>query len=197
MLIVKIGGSLYNTPELKKWLDLLAKSAQHHKIIIVPGGGPFADTIRNAQQQLHFNDASAHHMALLAMAQYGILLNSLVSQSNLFYYPAQAITNNEVGLSIWIPTEQLLTVEAIPHQWDVTSDSLALWLAQQVNADQLCLIKRVRARSCSIRELSESSIIDKAFAQFFSAKAVETYIQYYQDFASFALSQKYPKRLSL
>ena len=196
MLVVKIGGSLYNTPELKKWLDLLSKSARHHKIIVVPGGGPFADTVRTSQQETHFNDSAAHYMAILAMAQYGILLNSLATDSSAFYYPSDDEFTDR-GLSIWIPTETLLNQDTIPHQWDVTSDSLALWLAQKVNANQLCLIKRVRARSCSIPTLTESSIIDQAFGQFFATKPIETYIQYYQDFASFDLSQRYPKRLSI
>ena len=197
MLVVKVGGSLYNTPELKQWLDLLTKSARHHKIIIVPGGGPFADIVRDAQKEVHFSDSAAHHMALLAMAQYGILLNSIAPQSELFYYSEQSPQLADTGLSIWLPTEQLLTNESIPHEWDVTSDSLSLWLAQQINADQLCLIKRIRARSCAISELIESNIIDNAFSYFYSQKPIESYIQYYQDFASFALSQKYPKRLSL
>jgi aspartokinase-like uncharacterized kinase len=50
MQVVKIGGSLYDTPELKKWLKQLAKAAKDDSIIIVPGGGPFADTVRDAQK---------------------------------------------------------------------------------------------------------------------------------------------------
>jgi aspartokinase-like uncharacterized kinase len=196
MLVVKIGGSLYNTPELKKWLSVLTKSSKHHKVIIVPGGGPFADTVRQAQQDMHISDSSAHHMAILAMAQYGLLLNALAPSSQLFYYPSSDDLTS-VGLSIWIPTGNLVNNKAIPHQWNVTSDSLALWLAQQVNADQLCLIKRVRVRSCAISTLTEATVIDEAFGQFFTANPIEAYIQYYQDFASFELSQRYPKRLYL
>jgi aspartokinase-like uncharacterized kinase len=196
MLVVKIGGSLYNTPELKKWLSVLTKSSKHHKVIIVPGGGPFADTVRKAQKDMHISDSSAHHMAILAMAQYGLLLNALAPSSQLFYYPSSDDLTS-VGLSIWIPTDSLLNNKAIPHQWNVTSDSLALWLAQQINADQLCLIKRVRVHSCSITALTEATVIDDAFSQFFSANPIEAYIQYYQDFASFELAQRFPKRLYL
>lgn len=197
MQVIKIGGSLYNTPELKKWLELLYKAAQYQHIIVVPGGGPYADTVRSTQTQSHFSEHHAHHMALLAMAQYGLLLHSFVTQSELFYFPSDEAITKQNGLSIWLPNEQLLTVKAIERSWSVTSDSLALWLAQQLNADQLCLIKRVRARASSIKDLSEAGIVDEKFADFYQQKPVESYIQYYQDFASFNLASKYPKRLSL
>jgi len=193
MQVVKIGGSLYNTPELKKWLKQLAKAAKHDCIIVVPGGGPFADTVREAQKKWRIDNQQAHHMAILAMAQYGILMHGLEEQSALFYFHTSPPT--AIGLHIWIPNEELLTHTSIAQNWDVTSDSLALWLSQQLAADQLCLIKRVRARTNSIRKLTESNILDKEFGPLFQQQPVESYIHYYQDLAGFNLSQQYAKRL--
>ena len=64
MWVVKLGGSLAYSPELPHWLSALA----HTDAVIVPGGGPFADTVRDAQQIWRFDDATAHAMALLAIA---------------------------------------------------------------------------------------------------------------------------------
>jgi aspartokinase-like uncharacterized kinase len=193
MQVVKIGGSLYDTPELKKWLKQLAKAAKDDSIIIVPGGGPFADTVRDAQKKWRFDNQQAHHMALLAMAQYGILMHGLQQQSTLFYF--QPSSPHPTGLNIWIPNEELLKQSSIAQNWDVTSDSLALWLSQQLTAKQLCLIKRVRPRTNSIRQLTESNLLDKEFGPLFAQQPVESYIHYYQDLAGFDLSKQYAKRL--
>ena len=41
MRVVKLGGSLSGAPELKAWLAALAGAAG--RVVLVPGGGPFAD----------------------------------------------------------------------------------------------------------------------------------------------------------
>lgn len=76
--IIKIGGSLYYRPELKRVLAHAAGLVKApHSAVIVPGGGPFADQVRRAQQRWLFADKTAHDMALLAMRQYGLMLAAL------------------------------------------------------------------------------------------------------------------------
>lgn len=76
--IIKIGGSLYHRPELKRVLAHAAGLVKApHSAVIVPGGGPFADQVRRAQQRWPFADKTAHDMALLAMRQYGLMLAAL------------------------------------------------------------------------------------------------------------------------
>ena len=45
MWVVKIGGSLLGSPELERWLEVAAKFSDGN-IIIVPGGGVFANAVR-------------------------------------------------------------------------------------------------------------------------------------------------------
>src|SRR5947208_3336037 len=73
--VVKLGGSHAFAPHLRDWIDALAGCGG--RVVIVPGGGPFADTVRSAQEAIGFDDAGAHHMALLAMEQFGCALASL------------------------------------------------------------------------------------------------------------------------
>src|ERR1043166_2960077 len=73
--VVKIGGSWAFSIDLKYWIDALAACAG--RVAIVPGGGPFADAVRAAQAKMGFDDVAAHHMAVLAMEQYGRALASL------------------------------------------------------------------------------------------------------------------------
>ena len=76
MWIVKLGGSLIGSPALKGWLDKLVQFGDG-KVVIVPGGGLFADAVRNAQSKTGINDETAHQMALVAMDQYAALMAGL------------------------------------------------------------------------------------------------------------------------
>src|SRR5215831_12926344 len=75
LAIVKLGGSHATRPHLKDWLAAIA--AEAGAIVIVPGGGPFADAVRKGQASIGFDDRAAHAMALMAMAQFACALESL------------------------------------------------------------------------------------------------------------------------
>jgi aspartokinase-like uncharacterized kinase len=181
VIVVKLGGSLYNTPELKLWLQTLADTSISTPIVIVPGGGPFADQVREAQILHHFNDAAAHHMALMAMKQFGLMLIALEAKCQPFntLKPPQP-------LSVWLPDDSLLTELVLTQSWDVTSDSLALWLASKLQAEQLFLVKYVDVRSTSIQQLTSHHVIDRRFADLFADYAISTRVIHYQSYAAFA-----------
>ena len=65
--------------ELQYWLNSIFQVKRNSILILVPGGGEFADSIRNIQNNSNFNDEIAHKLALLAMAQYGYFLTSINS----------------------------------------------------------------------------------------------------------------------
>ena len=143
MWIVKLGGSLIGSPELPRWLDVLARHGDG-RIVIVPGGGLFADAVRDAQRLTDMGDATAHHLALLAMDQYGLLLTSLC--------PQLVTAASELELAerswqhraiVWLPSKMVLAEENIPQSWEMTSDSLAAWLASRLQASRLVLVKSV------------------------------------------------------
>ena len=75
--VVKLGGSHAGSPHLRRWLEAIA--AEAGAIVVVPGGGPFADAVRQAQALIGFDDVAAHEMAMMAMAQFGRALQSLNS----------------------------------------------------------------------------------------------------------------------
>ena len=166
MRVVKLGGSLLTHPFLPLWLNQLSELSKDQRIIVVPGGGPFADEVRQIQEKYSITDSAAHHMAILAMSQFGILLTSLVENCRPFFYPEDTL-KSETGLFVWLPSHQIAEIEEIEHSWDVTSDTLALWLAQTLNADELNIIKSCNNLPDSLMTLSSEGIIDKAFnAQF-------------------------------
>lgn len=178
MHIVKLGGSLYHTAELKSWLTLLEQTALNESVVIVPGGGPFADMVRQAQQLHKFDNQHAHHMAILAMAQYGLMLQALLPSAVLVKTPAEV--SSHCQLAIWLPDDQLLQVKEITQNWQITSDSLALWFAQQFPQSSLSLIKRVSAESGDLNELSKKGIIDQGFTALFQQRPISTQLIHYQ-----------------
>src|ERR1700759_548060 len=73
-VIIKIGGSCASSLDLRRWTAAVAECGG--RAVVVPGGGPFADAVRAAQPRMKFDDAAAHHMAMLGMEQFGHALAS-------------------------------------------------------------------------------------------------------------------------
>lgn len=142
LTVIKVGGSLMRSAELTLWLESIAKYAQKTNVIIVPGGGEFADKVREAQQTLCFDNQTAHRMALLAMFQYGYLLAGLNPSINVIEDIDGLLTATDNNLPLlWLPGLLLNDFSEIPASWDYSSDSIALWLAIKLNADRMVLIK--------------------------------------------------------
>lgn len=188
MIVVKLGGSLYNTPELKLWLQTLAEISKSTTIVIVPGGGPFANQVREAQTLHHFNDTAAHHMALLAMKQFGLMLIALEAKCQ----PFKAL-QPEQALSVWLPDDSLLSEAGLTHSWDLTSDSLALWLAEKLEAEQLFLVKHIHTSTTSIQQLTSNHVIDRHFSALFAGYSIPTRIIHYQSYAELADTIIHPR----
>jgi dihydroneopterin aldolase len=165
-VVVKLGGSFAYSDYLQEWIGALA--ACTGRIVIVPGGGPFADAVRTAQIQMGFDDKAAHHMAVLAMEQYGCALASYNSALSLAA-SAEAIRRDlaEKRVPIWMPSAMVLSATDIAQSWSVTSDSLAAWLAGKIGAGRLWIVKRAKlsASSARLKDLIAARIVDEEFAR--------------------------------
>lgn len=171
MEVIKLGGSLYGTTALTDWLAVLERQAQKQTLILVPGGGPFADAVRLAQQQHGFDDKTAHRMAINAMQQFSVMLLALSKHAVKFSFPSTQPPRNG-KLNIWLPTDALLLVDEIEQSWRVTADSLALWLASQIAAEQLTLVKSCDIFNTKIQSLSQNKQVDAAFANGFQTAQI-------------------------
>lgn len=170
MHIVKFGGSLYHQPALlSAWLQKLSDQARDEAIVLVPGGGPFADLIRDAQRHFKLADAQAHELAIDAMGQFGRLLMALNEQAQPFVTLTQTLP--ATGLFIWHPDSQALNQTSLAKDWTVTSDTIALWLAQQYHCS-LTLLKSTPQRHHSLRLLTREQHIDAAFRDRYLAAPV-------------------------
>lgn len=182
MWVVKLGGSLADGECLRRWLDALAVCP----VIIVPGGGPFADAVRNAQALWHFDEQTAHDMAILAMRQYGRMMLGL--------HPGMRATPILDDLSapppcIWLPEPEILNAAGVPASWDITSDSLAAWLAVKLGAPRLLLVKSVQPDSqlsrTDCRDLIEQGLVDPAFREYGCTGGLQSWWCGLEDYAYF------------
>lgn len=164
MWVVKLGGSLHDAASLRSRLAELATMPGPPRIV-VPGGGPFADAVRAMQPRLGFDGLAAHRMALLAMQQFGLALQSLE--------PRLALAQSDAELraahaGVWLPWELAGLSREIEASWDVTSDSLAAWLAARLGARMLILVKSapIEPGEATAAELAGLGVVDPAFPSF-------------------------------
>jgi dihydroneopterin aldolase len=165
-LVVKLGGSLHASPALADWLAALKR--YRRPLTIVPGGGPFADAVRSAQPAMRYDEKTAHAMAVLAMEQYALALASrepaLALAASLNAIEAAHV---ERRVALWRAGAMVADAKDIAPAWDVTSDSLAAWLAKKTGARALLLIKSVDVSDgAPLSEIIRKGVVDPALPDY-------------------------------
>jgi aspartokinase-like uncharacterized kinase len=151
--IVKVGGALLRTPGA---LDAVVRAlesavARGGGLAVVPGGGPFADAVRDVDAALDMGPDAAHWMAILAMDQHAILIASRTAHARLVEHPAEVTGALVHGrLPVLAPYRWLRARDPLPHSWDVTSDSIAAWVAGELHARRLVLVKPAVAEQATL-----------------------------------------------
>ncbi len=168
MIVIKLGGSLCASGKLAACLDKIEHDYKGKTTVIVPGGGLFAEQVRRVQQRMHFDDRTAHQMALLAMQQMALLYRALkprftrVDSINAFAYP-----DNRNKIAVWFPDITELDQAGIPSSWAITSDSLSAWLAGLLDAETLTIVKSVTIDdNFDVLKLIDLEIVDASFYTF-------------------------------
>jgi aspartokinase-like uncharacterized kinase len=188
MWVIKIGGSLLGNPVLLDWLQVVAKLGDG-QVVIVPGGGIFADTVRNAQKVSGMSEHCAHVLAVKSMDQYGLLLQDLV--------PELVTASTELELAerswqhrgiVWLPSHMVLSDDSITQSWEVTSDSLAAWLARKLSAKHLVVVKEKKLDKTAVVDWSyirSNQLVDDAFDSFVECCDFSTWILHSSDIVAF------------
>jgi aspartokinase-like uncharacterized kinase len=144
-VVVKVGGSLALYPEkLRALCTKLTEVSQKHKLIIVPGGGEFADVVRSLDTRFSLSCGVSHKMAILGMDQYGLLLSDLMPNSVAVSKLEEIEYSFEMGkLPIFLPSNLLLKDDQLENSWNVTSDAIAMYVANKLGSHQVLLITNV------------------------------------------------------
>ncbi|MDX2120873.1 MAG: amino acid kinase [Gemmatimonadota bacterium] len=145
LTVVKVGGGLLAQPGLLPRVgQALARLADERAVVIIPGGGPFADQVRQFDQRHGLSPTSAHWMAILAMDQFAWVIAAEVSGSRIVEDRAGILqAHREGAIPVLAPSRWLRATDELPHRWEVTSDSLAAYLATLLGAPELILVKPV------------------------------------------------------
>jgi aspartokinase-like uncharacterized kinase len=140
-LVVKIGGGLLRdegAEGLRRACAEVIEMAARRPVLVVPGGAAFADAVRSVDAQVGLGDRVAHVLALRAMDQFGVVLRGMLAAPEVF----TALTApRSLGLLAAAPA--FAGRPEVPESWAVTSDSLAVFAAAAIGADEAVLLKPV------------------------------------------------------
>jgi len=142
-VVVKVGGGLLGTEgALDRVCAAVAALGRREPVVVVPGGGPLADAVRDLDRRIRLSPDTAHWMAMLAMDQYGHLIAERIAGARLVEEPgavAPIIAAGEVA--VLAPSRWMRAADVLPHGWDATSDSIAAFVAGALDAVRLDLVK--------------------------------------------------------
>ncbi len=173
--VIKVGGSLAESEALPALCHQISLLARAHRLLVVPGGGPFADSVRHYYDRWRLSESTAHKMAILAMDQYGYLLCDLMPGS----VPVSSFAQVEPvhrgdKIAVLIPSPLLFCLDPLPHSWKVTADSIAAWVAVQMQARTLVLMKAVDGVHSTFA--GEQLLAEATLDQFESGEVVDGYL---------------------
>jgi len=141
--LVKVGGGLLGKAgAFDLVIEALTAFRPGRRIVVLPGGGPFADAVRQMFRRVKIGEDAAHWMAVLGMDQYAHALAARAPGAALVEQPAEIRAALDAGrLPVLAPYRWFKAADPLPHSWEVTSDSIAAWFAGALGARRVVLIK--------------------------------------------------------
>ncbi|WP_406697040.1 uridylate kinase [Singulisphaera sp. Ch08] len=146
-VVIKVGGSLLDWPELATTLERYLRTRHAERLVIVVGGGAVTDVVRTLDHTHTLGQERSHALALRSLDLTAHLLAAIV--------PNLAVTDRiEAFETVWAASRvpilaprrfldevDALSSDPIPHTWEATSDSIAARLADALNSPELVLLK--------------------------------------------------------
>lgn len=175
--VLKLGGSLLTRREwpacLRSWLHSQPLALN----LLIIGGGEIVEAVREIDEVHRINAAFAHWLCIdllsstLKIASHLLPEVPVITNAGELQSAVAAAHTHETPLAYLVHVDAFYgrptTTPMLPEDWGTTSDSLAAWLALQVNADELVLFKSVAppAGITSVVELADLGIVDRALVQ--------------------------------
>ena len=129
--VVKIGGSLFPDYAIE-----LAKKLKNTDSLIILGGGEFANLIRQYDSTQSFSAEVTHYTAIDCMDIIAKLVDDRVDSAKLaFSIDEIDEISNEGFTPIFVVSDFLKRDDPFECSWDVTSDSIAAYVAHLLNAN--------------------------------------------------------------
>jgi aspartokinase-like uncharacterized kinase len=143
--VIKVGGNLAEDPAtLKTLCNRLSEIAKKYSIVVVPGGGKLADVVREFDQRYALSADISHRMAILGMDQFGLFLSQIIPNSCATYLLSDTVQLSEIKVvPIFLPSRLMFREDPLEPSWNVTSDSIAAYVANRLKADKVILVTDV------------------------------------------------------
>lgn len=168
MWVLKLGGSWLKNHNLKNLLQNLILS-NNSDVVLVVGGGIFADAVRLSQTFLKFDDKFANYLAIKATENYAESINSLFPEIKLIKNLNEL--RKKEGLKIWLPGKTLKNEKTFIKNWSSTSDSIACWLSKKISAKGVIFVKSLnfeKNKKQNLKDLQKQGILDKNISNYTS-----------------------------
>ena len=170
LIVYKIGGSLFDLPELPLVIGRVLAQRPNSSPLLVAGGGRAADLVREWESVHELGEDSAHALALEAMDLGSSLLAHFFPEARLVRSEEQvrmAAADHAVSIlcaGCFIKAARAEGHPALEHSWRVTSDSIAAWAAHILGATELVLVKsRDVSGEMSPAAAAQAGLVDEHF----------------------------------
>ncbi len=173
IILCKVGGSLLDWEELPSRLQQFLNQL-NSPVVLLAGGGKCADIVRRWDQLFNLGEEFSHQLAIESMSLTASLLTTIVPKSCLVKNQKQleaAFINGQIPVldaAGWLEQLEATAPVKLPHTWNITSDSIALWLAAEIGMERLILLKSVNYPvGINLKTASSKGLIDVGFPDLF------------------------------
>ena len=188
--VIKLGGSLLELPDLRSRFEAWFARQRPAVNVMIVGGGELVEAVRGIDQQQSLDAAFVHWVSIDLMATTAKLASEILGIGRLIATSQELSAflggigtlgdGAEPLVAVLQPSAYYCREDAardgcdLPEDWSCTSDSIAAWLATQVGACELVLLKSTAVDGeCSravsgdqLELLSQSGVVDAAFPRF-------------------------------
>jgi hypothetical protein len=181
LVLYKLGGSLLTLPDLDRRLAVLfeqdppllrqVSSRRPPDRAVLVGGGSAADLVRDWDKRHKLGADRAHDLALAAMVLNARFINFMLANSEWVNRRSSIGAACRRGAIAVLDARALLdeaerrSGERLPRSWALTSDSIAAFLAIQLRASALVLIKSTPRPQRGPADAARRGTVDKHFPQ--------------------------------
>ena len=173
--VIKVGGSLLDWPALPMTLRRWLAEQSPGLNVLLCGGGDLADVVRRADRDFQLGESCSHWLCIDVMSITARLLARILGDASLvtdYEELLGRVARGEAGGIVFDAALFLRDRESslpgcpLPHDWSVTSDSIAARLAEAIAADELVLLKSSDPPAGNLAEMVAAGYVDRHFAAY-------------------------------
>ena len=165
--VVRVGGSLLTWKQFRPAFDKWMSSLPPARSILVAGGGPWVELLRQATKRFDLDEQAAHWNCVRAMSVTAELLGNVLRIRRLTRFDEldTLAPNETVAFDVFsfLSSKDSHCPEPLPQGWHVTSDSIAARVAVAARADEVVLLKSQAPPSDDVQELANADYVDDWF----------------------------------